>query len=102
MASSRQLKTKIRSVGNVGTKKLLEKEKLLGVDPAGFAPALLLAKGRVLLHELRALGSTGFIIETKELLLQGILLFASSGSTVHGLYLYYQYSRLNHIVNTVT
>ena len=73
------------------TKKLLG-EELFGVDPAGFAPALLLAKGRVLLHELRALGSTRSIIKTKELLLQGILLFASSGSVIYGLYLWLHYT----------
>ena len=43
---------------NQETKKLLEIEKLLGVDPAGLAPASPLAKGRALLYELRALGST--------------------------------------------
>lgn len=49
MASSRQLKTKIRK-----TKKLLLKEKLFGVDPTGFAPVSPLAKGRILLHKIRA------------------------------------------------
>ncbi|HEY4510104.1 MAG TPA: hypothetical protein VJC15_03910 [Candidatus Paceibacterota bacterium] len=90
MPSTRQLKTKI-GISNE-TKKLLEIEKLLGVDPAGLAPASPLAKGRALLYELRALGSTKSIIETKELLLQGILLLASGGSVVYGLCLWSNYT----------
>ena len=62
MAATRQLKTKIRE-----TKKLLGIEKLLGVDPAGLAPASLGDNTNMLLYAPRARVHTVSIYEKSPL-----------------------------------